>query len=130
MIVNNYISAVSSCKSDIVTVDLDQIQTNIVNLRINPEFGSATQFCQRMYLVCPKENFLSHRITKHLFQQVSEEEKENIERDEIVQVKVNPSDEFVRFVTHADVSFEDIQLTVKKIKYVIGELDKKHSPES
>lgn len=33
--------------------------------------------------------------------------------------------EWVRMVTHLDVSAEDIELTIKKLQYVINELEKR-----
>ena len=62
--------------------------------------------------------------------QVTQEEKAQL-LDESVVVKVSPVYEygnadmcqFVRFVTHADVSSEDMALVVKKLKYVISEIE-------
>lgn len=56
--------------------------------------------------------------------QVTEEEKSDL-GDESVIVKMNPMGTWVRMVTHADVSFEDTQLTIKKLQYVINELEKR-----
>lgn len=54
---------------------------------------------------------------------MTEEEKDDLVEDAAI-VKVNPFGSFVRIVTHCDVSYEDTLLTIKKLKYVIGELDK------
>ena len=61
---------------------------------------------------------------------MTQEEKAQL-LDESVVVKVSPVYEygnpdmcqFVRFVTHADVSSEDMAFVVKKLKYVINEID-------
>lgn len=56
--------------------------------------------------------------------QVTEEEKSEL-GDEAVVVRMNPLGGWARIVTHADVSFEDTQLTIKKLQYVISEIEKK-----
>jgi hypothetical protein len=55
--------------------------------------------------------------------QVTEEEKADL-MDEAAIVRVIPFGAFVRVVTHCDVSYEDTLLTIQKLKYVIGEMDK------
>ena len=56
--------------------------------------------------------------------QVTEEEKADL-GDEAVVVKMNPLGGWARIVTHVDVSYEDTRLAVKKLQYVINELEKR-----
>lgn len=59
--------------------------------------------------------------------QVTGEEKSEL-GDEAVVVKMNPMGGWARIVTHADFSFEETQLTIKKLQYVISELE--NNPQS
>ena len=55
--------------------------------------------------------------------QVTDEEREELGEEAVI-VRMNPLGSWVRMVTHADVSLEETQLTVKKLQFVINELEK------
>jgi hypothetical protein len=56
--------------------------------------------------------------------QVTEEEKSEL-GDEAAIVKMNTLGGSVRMVTHVDFSSEDTQFTIKKLRFVINEIEKK-----
>ena len=102
------VPAIDSCKSKACSVDLKQVQTNIVMVHMNPEYLTCHQFCDRM-------------------RQVTDREAEVMGEEDLCIVRVSPFLGKVRMVTHNDVSREDIRLVVRKIKYVIEEFEKKPS---
>lgn len=103
--------AISACKSEVATVDLKAINTNMVMVEINPKYMTVGQFCDRL-------------------RQVTEEEKVDM-IDELCVLRVNPfGPKHARIVTHADVSYDDTVAAIKKLKYVIGGLDNHCCPSS
>lgn len=55
---------------------------------------------------------------------MTEEEDADLQ-DMAVRVKMSSQGVGVRMVTHADVSLEDTQLAIRKLQYVINEIDKR-----
>ena len=51
----------SALQSDIVSVDLKRIQSNIVNLKIDSDVMSLSQFCDRMRKVSQRKGEASGR---------------------------------------------------------------------
>lgn len=43
-----YVTAINSCKSEAVSVDLKRVQSNLVFLKVNPDIITTGQFCDRM----------------------------------------------------------------------------------
>lgn len=96
--------AIAGCKSDVASVDLKRVASNMVMVEVNPRYLTVAQFCERL-------------------RKVTDEELEDVV-DEQCTIRVNPfGPAHARFVTHADVSYEDTVAVIKKLKYVIGSLD-------
>lgn len=43
--------AIASCRSEIATVDLKRVQSNIIMVEINPKYLTVREFCDRMAIV-------------------------------------------------------------------------------
>ncbi|KAG7159291.1 low-specificity L-threonine aldolase 2-like 2 [Homarus americanus] len=97
--------AVVECKSEIIKCDPASAHTNILLLECDPEALPPSHLCERM-------------------DQVTDEEVAAI--GERVVARILPiTDTAVRMVVHCDITHEDIQSVINKLKYVIKEFDGK-----
>lgn len=97
--------AINEFRSPAISVNMDSVQTNIVLIDVNPKFITRDELCSRL-------------------KQVPVEEVDALK--EAVSVNMYPfKTNVVRFVTHADVSHDDVTSTIKKLKYVIKEIESK-----
>ncbi|XP_042218304.1 probable low-specificity L-threonine aldolase 2 isoform X2 [Homarus americanus] len=95
--------AISETGSKNVTCQLADVHTNIVIVHLHPEALTPEQFCDRLSMVGEGEA--------------------RVVGEEII-IRVLPwSTDSVRFVTHHDATFDDVQITIAKLKHIIGEID-------
>ncbi|XP_042862149.1 probable low-specificity L-threonine aldolase 2 [Penaeus japonicus] len=95
--------SVSEEHSSAITVDLKDVQTNVVMLHCDNIRVNAKKLCQRLSSVT---------------------DTEIDELGEQVIVLMSPvSDTTVRLMTHCDVKKEDVKAVIKKLKYIIREYD-------
>merc|ERR1719430_291201 len=89
--------AVNTCKKEGVSVDLENVHTNMIFIELDPNVILPDDFCTRM-------------------EQVPEEESAAL--GESVAVRMFPmSASNVRMVTHADNSRQDIEAAARKLQY-------------
>ncbi|XP_069947333.1 uncharacterized protein [Cherax quadricarinatus] len=95
--------AISETGSKNVICQVADVHTNIAIVHLHPDAITPEQFCNRLSMVCDEES-----------QVVGEQ----------VIIKVFPwTTDSVRFVTHHDATFADIQVAIAKLKHVICEID-------
>ncbi|KAL1130758.1 hypothetical protein AAG570_011999 [Ranatra chinensis] len=88
--------------SNIVTVDIDSLQTNILLINLDTNFVTAGEFCKRLAMVTSDE----------------------IKSDNPVVVKMLPwTNSIARLVVCCNNTNDDIQYTIKKMKLVINEIE-------
>lgn len=96
-----------SLGSSLVTINIDTVQTNMVFASIDSRIITSENFCQRLATVTDLE--------------VEELGEEAVVK--IYPVRTAKKD-CVRFVFHSDISEDQLKSTVKKVCYVIREIDK------
>ncbi|XP_045593416.1 uncharacterized protein [Procambarus clarkii] len=95
--------AISETGSKNVTCQVADVHTNIAIVHLYPGAITPEQFCSRLSMVGEDEN--------------------KVVGEEVI-VKVLPwSADSVRFVTHHDATFTDIEVAIAKLKHVIYEID-------
>ncbi|XP_076326462.1 uncharacterized protein LOC143233748 [Tachypleus tridentatus] len=95
--------AINDRKSEYISVDKDKVQTNIVLINVNPKVISPEKFAQRL-------------------KQFDEKEVEKL--GESVSVIMSPrSASSLRCVLHADISAAKMELLIKKLNYVLDEIE-------
>ncbi|KAK7870313.1 hypothetical protein R5R35_003704 [Gryllus longicercus] len=96
--------AVVNLQSKKITVDIQNQHTNIILLNIDSKYMNAQEFCQRLSTVTDQE--------KTIF------------GNKLVIVRAYPKNESsVRLVTHCDLTDDDVDAAIQKIKSVIQELE-------
>lgn len=98
--------AIHAMKSPLFTVDLKNVQTNILMVQILTDKIKSDEFAKRLANVSSQE--IADRITDTTGKGIS--------------VKLSARDwAFVRIVTYTNLTDEDVDLAIRKIKYVIEE---------
>lgn len=98
--------AIHAMKSPLFTVDLKNVQTNILMVQILTDKIKSDEFAKRLDNVSSQE--IADRITDTTGKGIS--------------VKLSARDwAFVRIVTYTNLTDEDVDLAIRKIKYVIEE---------
>lgn len=95
--------AISDLNSPIFKIDLKSVQTNILIMKLDSLKLVAKEFQQRIG---------------------------QVQENDPVKVSVRASSrdvEFVRFVTHCDITDDDVDITIEKIVLVIKEFENKFS---
>lgn len=98
--------AIHAMKSPLFTVDLKNVQTNILMVQILTDKIKSDEFARRLANVSSQE--IADRVTDTSGKGIS--------------VKLSARDwAFVRIVTYTNLTNEDVDLAIRKIKYVIEE---------
>lgn len=101
--------AIYDLKSPFVTVDIDNVQTNIILIQmLQPEKYSLNHLCQRLENITSKE--LSDGITDKSGNGI------------VVRVSTVQKKNCIRYLTYYDITDELTELAIKKFKYCIKEL--------
>lgn len=91
-------------------MDIENVQTNILMIQLVNEKISSSDFTKRLSEVTEVE-LLNNITDKH---------------GKGIVVKISSRDrKFARLVSYRQITDEDVDLTIKKIKFVIHEFDKK-----
>lgn len=99
--------AVAETNSKLFTVDLENIHSNILFIKVDKSRVSMNDFSNRLY-------------------KITDDEKALFGDDKTCIIKVMPlDDESVRVVLYCDITQEDVDIAINKLKFVIKEFDSK-----
>ncbi|KAG7210270.1 hypothetical protein KM043_011817 [Ampulex compressa] len=88
--------AINDLDSDICSVDLETVQSNMVFVDVNPRFASSRVFMDRLKTVLDDD-----------------------EDDKIIILCLALNNTTVRLVLHYDISYDQLNLAIRKISYVV-----------
>ncbi|XP_054258459.1 L-allo-threonine aldolase-like isoform X2 [Macrosteles quadrilineatus] len=99
--------AIAVMGSSLVTLDPDQVQSNMLFVSLPTPHVTAADFCQRLY-------------------QVTEEEEKYLGSENSCVIKLfKVSSTLVRMVVCCNISADDVQAAIRKLQYVVKEYDSK-----